>query len=371
MMGKTLKHGTGKELKNLLTLLTGTVGESLGSLVGSAVAVRPLELELKDSATLLENLAKPGIIAQGTMSKGLPGKPMLAMFDVADAATMAGMLMMTSPDVVAQRRTQATLGSEDAEAFGQLGTALFAGLDGVLREHVGEVELRYQKHGAVQPKLDKDGILGSEPLILFGFALKIGDHPESTGMFAIDAATADAWNKAPLEWVDKSPGASADAASAASRADEDGLESVPAAPIRGTLAAYLVLPDMMRTLRRVCRRVGFELKKHGRGEIPNPAAHRNEVVLLEAAAGDDRRFEWCRRIKDIAASTKVVLLVHLPSRQRVTQAFLSKADAIIGAPCEESLLAQKLGALLPNGPPTTPDAPPAPTPAGPDAPAAS
>jgi hypothetical protein len=51
----------------------------------------------------------------------------------------------------------------------------------------------------------------------------------------------------------------------------------------------------------------------------------------------------------------------------VTQAFVSKADAILGFPCDELQLSQKLGSLVPAAPPAAPAAPAAPS----DAPAAS
>jgi len=77
------------------------------------------------------------------------------------------------------------------------------------------------------------------------------------------------------------------------------------------------------------------------------AGVRNEIVVLEVPASEDRRFDWCRRIKDLSDSTPVVLLLRHPSRQRVTQAFLSRADAILGFPCEEPQLSQKLDTLVP------------------------
>ena len=114
--------------------------------------------------------------------------------------------------------------------------------------------------------------------------------------------------------------------------------------------------DTYRVLRRSCRRVGLELSRHGRGEIPNPAAHRKQVVVIEVPPGDDRRFDWCRRIKELSDSTSVVLLIRHPSRQRVTQAFLSKADVILGFPCEDMQLAQKLEQVIPDAPPEPPPA---------------
>jgi CheY-like chemotaxis protein len=161
----------------------------------------------------------------------------------------------------------------------------------------------------------------------------------------LDAATAETWNKAPLtivaEGVPPRPG---------SRTEEESLESIPAAPIRGTLAAFVMQPEVFRTLRLSCRRVGLDMRRHGRGEIPNPAAHRNEIVLMDVPPGEDRRFDWCRRIKELSDSTRVVLLIHHPSRHRVMQAFMSRADAIIGYPCDESQLSQKLGTMLDHQP---------------------
>jgi CheY-like chemotaxis protein len=205
---------------------------------------------------------------------------------------------------------------------------------------------------------------------VFGFKMKVGDYPESFGALAIDVATAEAWNKTPLEFnsgeATAAPAAAGPATAGTSiKQDDDGLESIPAAPIRGTLAAFVLQPEVLKTLRRSCRRVGLDIRRHGRGEIPNPAAHRNEIVLLDVAPGEDRRFDWCRRIKELSDTTKVVLLIHHPSRQRVTQAFLSRADAILGFPCDELQLSQKLGSLVPAE--GAPSATPTPTPTTPNA----
>ena len=108
----------------------------------------------------------------------------------------------------------------------------------------------------------------------------------------------------------------------------------------------MIQGDALRVVRLSCRRVGLEVARHGRGEIPNPAAHRNEIVVLDVPPGEERRFDWCRRIKDLSETTQVVVLLHHPSRQRVTQAFLSRADAILGYPCDEPQLSQKLDQLL-------------------------
>lgn len=351
MTTNTLKQGSGKELKRLFALLAATIGETLGSLVAREIVVKPGEAEVKDVEALLASLPRPCAVARGSLDKAFAGRSLHALIEVPDAIAMAGLLMMTAEDIITARRQKGALVGEDAEAFGELGNVLCSGLAGVLREQVADVDLRYQDHGLVEPGVDTSGILGSEMLMVFEFRVKVGGYPESTGALVLDFATAEAWNKAPLELVaSDAPAATAGSATgpAAARGDDDGLESIPAAPVRGTLAAFVLLPEVFRMLRRSCRRVGFELRRHGRAEIPNPAAHRGELVLIDVPAGEDRRFDWCRRIKEFSDSTKVVLVIHHPSRQRVTQAFLSRADAILGFPCDELQLAQKLTTLLPT-----------------------
>ncbi|MBL8752585.1 MAG: hypothetical protein JNK15_04730 [Planctomycetes bacterium] len=353
MTNTTLKPGSGKELKRLFALLTSSIGETLGSLVSREIVVRPLEPEQREVEAFLGSLQKGCAVARGALDKGFAGKSFLAMIEVADAIAMAGLLMMTPDDIIAQRRNKGALEGEDADAFGELGNVLYSGIGNVLREQVGNVDVRFQDHGVVKPGVDKDGVLGTTALMVFGFRMKVGDYPESIGALAVDLATAEAWNKAPLEFGTADGAAAAAGTTPAAstgpstKVDDDGLDSIPAAPVRGTLAAFVLQPEVFKTLRRSCRRVGLEIRRHGRGEIPNPAAHKNEVVLLDVPPGEDRRFDWCRRIKELSDSTKVVLLIHHPSRQRVTQAFLSRADAILGFPCDELQLSQKLGSLIP------------------------
>jgi hypothetical protein len=357
MAGSTLKQGTSKELRRLFAQLSSSIGETLGSLVGRELAVRPLDLTVLDNEALLGSLPRACAVARGALDKGYAGKTFYALFEVPDALAMAGMLMMTPDDVIAQRRTKGTLEGEDLEAFGELGNVLFSGLGNILRDAIANVDIRLQDHGVVRPGVDADRLIAEGPLLAACFAMKVANYPESTGYMLIDLATAEAWNKAPLETVgdEAAPAPAAKpAAPVVARADDDGLESIPAAPIRGTLAAFVMQPEVFRTLRLSCRRVGLELRRHGKGEIPNPAAHKNEIVLLDVPPGEDRRFDWCRRVKEFGTATKVVLLLHHPSRQRVAQAFMSRADVILGFPCDEGALSQKLGAMVADMPPATP-----------------
>jgi CheY-like chemotaxis protein len=340
-----LKQATGKDLRKLLTALTQTIGETLGSLINRPIAVKALSVELHAAADLAT--AMPGAIAaaRGALDKDYAGRSLTALLDVRDAITMTGLLMMTPDHVIEQRRTEGELAGEDLEAFGELGNVLYSGIGNVLRKEVRNIDIRLQGHGVVPRGGDAKPFLGDARLVACKFQMKIGDQPESIGYLAIDVPTAEKWNKGPIEGVSESPETPTSAVSLL-RADDEELDSIPAAPIRGTLAVFAADASILRTLRRSCRRVGLEVRRHARGEIPNPAAHRNEMVLLDVPPGDDRPFHWCRRIKEMAHHTPVVLLIHHPSRQRVTQAFLAQADVILGFPCEETQLSQKIEALL-------------------------
>jgi hypothetical protein len=351
MSATTFKQGTGEELKQLFAMLGQSIRGSLGPLVGREIVVESLEPEMIEVATLVAGIEKPSALARGMMEKGFAGRVLYVLFDLPDAVAMAGHLMLSADEVIAERRTRSTFETEDAQAFGELGNVLFAGFGNVLRAQIANIDVRMQDHGVVQPGLDK-GLFGTDPLVAFSFKLTVGDHPESIGRIVVDRLTAEAWNKAPLESNDtaaETRGGPSSGASAVVK-DDEGFEGIPAAPIRGTIAAFVLQPEVFPTLRRSCRRVGFDLRRHGRGEIPNPAAHKNEVVLLDVPPGEDRRFDWCRRIKEMSSSTRVVLLIHHPSRQRVVMAFMAQADVILGFPCAEEDLSLKLGSILPPVP---------------------
>ena len=337
MAAAALKKGTDTELRTLLNRAVRAIDETLSSLIGREVHVEPGDVLCQDPADLQRDLQGAYVAARGAMDKSYEGKSMLTLFEVPDAVAMAGLLMMTPEDVIAQRRESDRLEGEDIEAFGELGNVLYSGFSDALRDKVEDFGVRMQDQGPVDAEGDPDGMLGEDRLVTIHFKMKVGDYPESTATFAVDVDTATRWNGAPIEALeDPEPQEATDAL------DEDGLESIPAAPIRGALAAYVTQSEIFRMLRLSGRRVGLEVRRHGRGEIPNPAAHRNEVVVLDVPPGEERRFDWCSRVKELSPTTKVVLLIHHASRPRVTQAFLSRADAILAYPCEELELSERL-----------------------------
>lgn len=356
MTATSLKDGTGAQLTELFESLVRSIPETLSSLVGRDIDLRLGETIVQDPQDLTSGLPRHCAVARGAMDKQYAGKTLYTAFELPDAITMSGLLMMTPDEVVAARRGNEELeDGEEAAAFGELGNVLYSGFANLLREKLADIDVRMHDQVVVAPGSPAGPTFGEHRLVTCVFRIKVGEFPESVGLLAVDEETATNWNGGPLELVAPAEDAGADkglSVTGAHRLEDEVLESIPAAPIRGVLAAYLVQGDMFRILRRSCRRVGLELRRHGRGEIPNPAAHRNQVVVIEVPASEDRRFDWCRRIKDLSDTTPVVLMLRHPSRQRVTQAFLSRADAILGFPCDEPQLSQKLDALVPDRPPT-------------------
>lgn len=348
MSDTVLKQATGKELRKLLARLAGAIRETVGSLIAREVVAQPGELAITDAESILAQIPKAQAGIRGALDKNFTGKFVVVMFEVADACSMAGLLMMTPDEVIEERRARGALEGEDVEAFGEIGNVLCSGLGNVLRESVVGADVRLQSHATVQPGLDEKELLPQGPLVACRLKFKVGDQPESTATIVLDQETAEAWNCGPLADAPSVP----EPATGATKAEsgglriEDDLEDIPAAPIRGTLNSYLASSDCMPVLRRSCRRVGLDLRRHHRAEIPNPAAHRGEIVLLDVPPGEERRIDWCRRIKDFDKSTRVVLVLHRPSRALVAQAFLSHADVILGFPLDEPVLSQKLGGLL-------------------------
>ena len=354
MSTTTLHQGTGKDLRRLFAKLADSVRETVASLIGKSLAAQPIEVVVGDAADVHAALGANVAVVHGALDKDYAGKQFCTLVEVADACAMAGLLMLTPENVIEQRQKTGKLEGEDKEAFGELANVLCSGLSAALRAEVQNVDIRLQDHVVLSQNDDPAALLPQGQLVACRLKTKIEGQPERSMWFVVDRASAEAWNKAPLDdALQASAAAQANAAGNAAGgidgapklADED-LEDIPAAPVRGVLHAYIAAPELMRVLRRACRRTGLDLRRHSRAEVPNPAAHKGEVVLMDVPAGEERRFDWCKRIKEYDATIRVVLLLHRPSRARVTQAFLSQADVILGLPIEEPQLSAKFNALL-------------------------
>lgn len=332
--GTALKKGADQALHRLLQSLAGAMAETLRTLADHPVQIIPGAPGVAATEALIGRLPGPVVVVRGTLDKDYAGHTLRIVFPVAEAATLSGYLMMTPEQVVAERRKKGTIESEDLEAFREVANTLCSCMEGVLRAHLGDgVGLRLQDHTLITPPADPDALLGNTDQLVLPFALTLAEHPAAPCLLAVDSAVAIRWNGKPL---------TAETEGATEESDEE----IPQAPIRGKLAAYVCETETAHIVRRSCRRVGLEFDRRTRTEIPHPAAHKEQIVLIEIPAGEDKRFDWSKRLKSFHESIHVVLLLHYPSRQRVVQGFMTQADAILGVPVQEKLLSQKLTSIL-------------------------
>jgi len=99
-------------------------------------------------------------------------------------------------------------------------------------------------------------------------------------------------------------------------------------------------------IKRCGRRIGLEIHRFAKTDIPNPSAHRGQIVLIEVPVGEEKRYDWARRIKQHHGEIPVALLIHQPSRARVVKGFMTKADVILAWPSREKHLSAKLDPLI-------------------------
>jgi hypothetical protein len=335
------------KLKTLQAAILQTMSETLQALVNRPVVMRTGRRFTCDPAAILARLKSPAAAMRATLDQDDQGRTLRVLLDLRDAAVLAGAMLLAPEAKIEARRALGKLEGEDLEVFAEVGNVLCSGIDGVLRKLGLQSGARLQDHGVVTPGADEAGRLGKEPLVACMFQIAVGTYPESEGMLLLEPATAERWSGGPLALAALTPDAPAASASGAfSAVGEAGEDDIPQAPIRGKLAAYLVESDTLPVVRRSCRRVGLELDRRSRTDIPNPGAHRDHIVLIEVGPSEDRKFDWCKRLKHYHESIRVILLLHHPSRQRVVQGFMVKADAIVGHPVTEPVLSAKLAAQL-------------------------
>ncbi len=341
-------------LKPLLDACCKSVQETLQTLVGKKIQVTPGALTATTPDEVAANLPGTMAVVRGALDKDFAGKTLLFLCEAGEATTLAGALMMTPDDVLSARRSKGVLEGEELEAFAEVANVLCSGIDAVLREHVGgQIGVRKQDHSTLAAAASDTSVLGSEPLYAIAMKIAVDKLPATTACILLDRGTAERWNGGPLKvgagaarTAPTAASGSTPAVAAAAAGAEGEEDDGPAAPIRGRLAAFLIDVATTNVLRRTCRRVGLELEKFPRGDVPNPAALKDATILIEVAPTEEKRFEWCRRIKTLRPQTKVVLLLVVPSRPHVLQAARAGADVVLGHPVSAQLLTAKLNALL-------------------------
>lgn len=338
MTTTAINPATARELQRLHAGLAKALAESLSSFLSRTVALGPTGMELVESATLLPPDARPQAVIRTGLGNESGGKTLAVMFEVQDAVAMAGLLLLAPEPIIEQRRQKSTLEGEDLEAFREIANLVCSGLGPALGGASTGPALILQETGVVAPGGEAGPLVGTGSLFAFNFSVQIDKYAPGRARIVIDMATAQRWNKGPFALGEPEASPAPDGSAK--------QEDIPQAPIRGMLSAFLAEQDLFAMVHQSCRRVGLDLKRFGRNDIPNPAAHRGEIVLFDVPPADDRRFDWCRRIKGYCTDVKVVLLIHHPSRARVVQGFLGEADVILGLPVDERALSQKLTTLI-------------------------
>ncbi|MCA8957150.1 MAG: hypothetical protein KDC87_13835 [Planctomycetes bacterium] len=326
-------------LTKLVPGLAEAFGNALGSLVGQDVVVagRDSVREL-DAAALRSELATGHVLVRGAIEQESAGQHVMLAIAKVDAVTLSAYLMMSPEEVVVEKRASTTCAAEDLSAFGEFGNVLWPLATGTIKEVDSAAGVRPHDHGLVESSDDQASFFAVDRYVVVDLELRIGEHEPSTALLILEPDTAIAWNGGvPL-------GGSQGAAVDGDEPEEP--EEIPQAPICGTLSAFAVGADVQATLRTCCRRVGLELRRHSRNDIPNPSAHRGKIVVIEIPVGEERRYDWAKRIKQHHRDIPVVLLIHEPSRPRVLQGFVTEADVILGWPSPERQLSDKLRPLL-------------------------
>ena len=355
-------------LEELLGSLAATIAETLNALVGRSLTAELGTLLETNPEKLLSEMNAQHAVVRGALDKDYAGQTVRFLSPAREASTLSDHLMMSADETIEEHRKKGTLDGESLETFSEIANVLCSGVDTAIREKVtGDVVLRCQDHGVVARDADPEDYLGGTNLVAFMFPFTIDGYPESEVTILLEPETAERWNGGPLGWSDEQGSAepaqqaaepagptelasSAEPAGLATTAPEpvveDDLEEIPEAPICGQLAVYLLDKESLQSIRKSCRRIGLELDRHAPGKIPNPSAHRGDVVVIEVPPADAQRFEWCRRLKTFAGDIKVILLLRSPTRHEVVQGFIAEADAILGLPFTEPQLSNKLALLM-------------------------
>lgn len=312
--------------------------------ISARVEARPKPVFAAATIDLLARVHRPLILARASLRGADAGHSLWFAVDTADALTLVATFEKLPADAITARRRAPTIGAGELELYAALADELCEAIDARLRQKPGDSGARFEELGGLQPGRDRGHSLGSGPFVVLPFDFAIGDHEPGQAMMIVPAAVAVRWNQGPVE-LDPQP-LPDEPPRGTVVASHDDDEEIPLTAIRGRLAAFLSTAESFATVRRSCRRVGLELVRYARSDVPNPAALRDQIVLIEIQAGEERRYEWCKRIKAHDPSIQVVLLIHRPSRQRVLQGFVARADAILGWPLSEGLLTHKLEGLF-------------------------
>lgn len=339
-----MTHADPALLRELLGSVVDALARGAAARVGGRVEARAGTVHAAATVDLLARLHRPLILARGSLTGADAGHALWFALETADALALVATFEKLPAAAIAARRRSPAIGAGELELYAGLANDICAAIDEQLHQRPGDCGLRFEVLGGLQPGRERGHALGTGPFVVLPFELAIGDQEPGQALLLVPPAVAARWNQAPVELAP--PPLPAEPPHGTVVASHDDDEEIPLSAIRGRLAAFLSAPESFATVRRSCRRAGLELVRYARSDVPNPAALRDQIVLVEIQAGEEKRYDWCKRIKAHDPAIQVVLLIHRPSRQRVLQGFVARADAILGWPLSEGLLTHKLDGLF-------------------------
>lgn len=310
------------------------IATNIQSLVDKDVTLTPVAPTIINNELLQQQLNEKFTHLHGNLEKDYEGRISI-LFSWPASITLSSLLRMIPEEVVGQARKAGTWTEEDDEAFGEVGNILFSALDETLRGTVkGKVNIRLGGFEKLDFLSEEPDILPEDTYLSYAFTCQVGEYPEDQGYLLIPLDAGEKFNGSAIGF--HSPGGEED--------DDD--EFFEDAEIQGHLSVYGNQGDVLKTLRTACRRVGLVFDKRPKSEVPNPAAHREHVVVLEIGRGQEKRFDWCRRLKAANENIKVIILLLQPTKLGVVLAYKAQADAILGWPAREKEISSKLASFM-------------------------
>ena len=333
-------EGSDTTLAGIVNSSLSAIAQNIGSLIDRPASIKGQAAKLTNQDLISEYINGSYTILHGDLEQDYSGS-IYFFFSLEDAVTFSSYLMMIPDEVVRSNRKSPNWTEEDQEAFGEVGNIIFSALDETLRNAcTGKINIRLGGVEKCDFPQQKPECLKEDSYVNYPFECQIADFPSSKGYMLIQSPAADAINKSPIGF-----GFETDEAEEAAIDTEDADDDFEEAPIRGTLSIFSSDITILKALRRSCRRVGLTFDRRSRNEIPNPSAHQDQIVLIEIGRGQEKRYEWCRRLK-ASGTTQVVLLLHDPTKYGVALGFKAQADLILGWPLKEQMISEKLSLLL-------------------------
>ncbi len=323
---KTAADARGGILEQLAESIISATTGALARLSGQSLRTRVGTPQVIEGRALLEAMQQPLAVIRAVLD-GMPTaqgrqQAVCVVMPAKDAATLVGFMMMKPENLIEQQRNRGEIDPQTKHLLQEIANVACSAVVGRLRSALGiRIKVGSQDHGILEPGATPDDLIDEGEYGAVPFSVAIGEHSKTEWRLLLERDAAESWHG-------------------------DALPVIDEAHAHGRVDAYLEDDRLAADLQKVCGQLDVEVIAHPATDIPNPAAHSGGLVVIDVPLDDPRRFEWCRRLKAFDSETRVLLVVHHPTRERILRAFITTADAILGTPLESELLAAKVGALV-------------------------